>query len=113
MLTPRIGAGSINPPMSDEFKLQRDASQGSRAKTLLENELLTGAFKALKDQYSANLLGTTVDQTDARERLYLAYRVVGEVERHLTSIMSNGSVAAAELKQLTEVAERKKRFGIV
>lgn len=99
--------------MSDEFKLQRDASQGAHAKTLLENELLTGAFKALKEQYSADLLATTVNQTDARERLYLAYRVVGEVERHLTSIVTNGTIAAAELKQLTEVAERKKRFGII
>ena len=99
--------------MSDEFKLQRDVDQASRADRLLNDDLLKKAFAELKDQYTKTLLNTTEDQGAARERMYLAYRVVGEVERHLTNIVNNGKVAKAELDQLAQIAERKKRFGIL
>jgi hypothetical protein len=99
--------------VSDEFKLQRDVDLASRADRLLNDDLLRQAFAELKDQYTKTLLNTTEDQGAARERMYLAYRVVGEVERHLTNIISNGKVSKAELDQLAQLAERKKRFGLI
>jgi hypothetical protein len=48
-----------------------------------------------------------------REKLFLAVNVIGKVRDHLSGIVSNGSVAEAEIKDLRETAERKKRFGIL
>lgn len=93
--------------MIDEDKLSQDAARATRAKHLLENELLQEAFASLRAQYSADLMNTTVDQQGARERLYLAHRIVGEVERHLMIVVNDGKLAARQLKDLSEAAERK------
>ncbi len=99
--------------MSDEHKLRRDASAASRAQALLNDETLISAFKGLEETYTAAWRATTIDDVSAREKLFLAINVVGKVRDHLTAIVNNGKLAAAELKHLAETAERKKRFGVI
>ncbi len=99
--------------MTGEDKLSQAAGKAVRAQRLLEDELLTEAFKGLEDSYTAAWRATTVDQIDAREKLFLAINIVGKVRDHLTGIVNNGKLAAAELKQLAETAERRKRFGAI
>jgi hypothetical protein len=99
--------------MIDEAKLRLDASKALRAQNLLDNELLAGAFKGLEEAYSAAWRATLIDDVAAREKLFLAINIVGKVRDHLTAIVTNGRLAQAELRQLAETAERKKRFGIV
>lgn len=99
--------------MSDEDALSQAAAKAARAQNLLGNELLTEAFKALEDNYTTAWRSTTIDNFGAREKLFLAINIVGKVRDHLTSVVTNGKLAAAELKELADTAERKKRFGIV
>jgi hypothetical protein len=99
--------------MIDESKLSQSAAKAARAQRLLDDELLAEAFKSLEDSYTAAWRATTIDQAPAREKLFLAINVVGKVRDHLTTVLTNGKLAAAELKQLAEMAERKKRFGII
>jgi hypothetical protein len=56
---------------------------------------------------------TTIDDAAAREKLFLAVNIVGKVRDHLTAILANGKLAVAELKELAQVSERWKRFGIL
>lgn len=93
--------------------LSQAAAKAARAQSLLGNELLTEAFEALESAYMAAWRATTIDDVSGREKLFLAINVVGKVQNHLTSVVNNGKLAAAELKQLAETAERRKRFGIV
>lgn len=99
--------------MTDEFKLGEVAAKAVRAQKLLDNELLTEAFEGLEDAYTAAWRSTTIDDAGAREKLFLAINIVGKVRDHLTSIVTNGRLAQAELKELAQTAERKKRFGIL
>lgn len=99
--------------MTDEIALQRAVNRAQQARDLLENELIKDAFKSLEDSYTAAWRGTTIDDVNGREKLFLAINVVGKVRDHLTKTVSNGSVAEAEIKDLRETAERKKRFGIL
>ena len=99
--------------MIDEHKLLRDNSRALGAQALLENDLLTEAFKTLEDSYTAAWRNTTIDDVSAREKLFLAINVIGKVRDHLTTAVVNGKLAQAELKQLADTAERKKRFGIL
>ena len=99
--------------MIDEDELSKAAAKGNRARNLLDNDLLTEAFKGLEDSYTAAWRATTIDDISGREKLFLAINIVGKVRDHLTSVVNNGKLAAAELKELSQVAERKKRFGIV
>lgn len=99
--------------MIDESKLAQDAARGTRAKFLLDNDLLADAFKGLEDAYTAAWRATKIDDVNGREKLFLAINIVGKVRDHLSVIVSNGKIAQAELKAIAETAERKKRFGIV
>jgi len=38
---------------------------------------------------------------------------VGKVRDHLNAVVANGKLAQAELKELTQIAERRRRFGIL
>lgn len=98
--------------MSEDI-LSQAASKAARAQSLLGNELLSEAFEALEASYTAAWRATTIDDVSAREKLFLAINIVGKVRDHLNAVVSNGKLAAAELKQLAETAERKKRFGLV
>lgn len=99
--------------MTDEIALQRAVNRAQQARTLLESDILKEAFKGLEDSYTAAWRATTIEDVSGREKLFLAINVVGKVRDHLTSVVSNGSVAEAEIKELRETAERKKRFGIL
>ena len=97
----------------DEIKLGEAAAKASRAQDLLDNELLSEAFTDLEDNYTAAWRATGIDDVGAREKLFLAINIVGKVRDHLTAIVNNGKLAQAELKELAQVAERRKRFGIL
>jgi hypothetical protein len=97
----------------DEIKLGEAAAKALRAQDLLDNELLAEAFRNLEDGYTAAWRATGIDEAGAREKLFLAINVVGKVRDHLTAIVVNGKLAQAELKELAQVAERRKRFGIL
>lgn len=97
----------------NENQLGEAAAKAMRAQDLLDNELLAEAFRGLEDSYTAVWRATAIDDVAAREKLFLAVNVVGKVRDHLTSIVTNGKLAQAELKELARTAERRKRFGIV
>ena len=97
----------------EETKLGEAAAKATRAQDLLDNELLSEAFKGLEDSYTSAWRATGIDDVAAREKLFLAINIVGKVRDHLTAIVTNGKLAQAELKELARTAERRKRFGIV
>ena len=96
--------------MTDELKLIRDRDKANRAKTLLTDELLMGAFETLRNQYSMALLGSPVDRSEDREQLYRAFRVVTEVERHLMQVVENGKLADAEIQALELMSQPQRRW---
>jgi hypothetical protein len=99
--------------MSDENELDQAAAKALRAQELLDNELLGEAFETLEKSYTSAWRATTIDDFAAREKLFLAINIVGKVRDHLGAVVANGKLAQAELKELAQTAERRKRFGIV
>jgi hypothetical protein len=97
----------------DETKLGEAAAKAVRAQGLLDDELLGEAFKGLEDSYSSAWRATAIDDVSGREKLFLAINIVGKVRDHLASLVANGKLAQAELKELMQTAERRKRFGIL
>jgi hypothetical protein len=99
--------------MTDESRLQEAAAKAVRAQELLDNGLLADAFENLEQNYIAAWRATTVDDAAGREKLFLAINIVGKVRDHLASVVANGRLAEAELKELAHLAERKRRFGLL
>lgn len=88
-------------------------ARGARAADLLENDLLKEAFAKLEADYIAAWRATAPDNQIGREKLYLAINVIGKVKEHLTQVVSDGKVAAAQLAQIANEEARKKRFGLI
>lgn len=82
--------------------------RANRAAALLNDELLAESFKALEEAYVQRWRSTNIEDVVGREKLFLAINVVGKVQQNLNTILSNGKLAARELKDLAEEAERKK-----
>jgi len=85
----------------------------ARAEALLDDELVTEAFTGLEDSYVAAWWATAIDDVSVHEKLFLAINIVGKLRDHLAAIVTNGKLAQAELKQIAQAAERRKRFGIL
>lgn len=94
----------------NEDALTQATAKALRAQNLLDNDLLTEAFKGLEDSYTQAWRATMIDDVSAREKLFLAINVVGKVREHLAAIVSNGKLAAVELRALAEAAERPRRW---
>lgn len=88
-------------------------NRASRAQQLLENELLQEAFQSLEQSYTQAWRSTLIEDVPGREKLFLAINIVGKVKDHLVKVANSGKIAAAELREIAETAERRKRFGIL
>ena len=60
----------------EQAKLQQELSQSNKASELLNDPLLKESFDKLKNLYSTSLLNTGANETETREKLWLAYNVV-------------------------------------
>lgn len=93
----------------DEIKLGIAQHRGIRAAELLENSLLQETFQYLENRYLEAWRSTKVLQTTERERLWQAVQILGIIQEHLKSHVTNGRIAAEDLRRLSEESQRKKR----
>ncbi len=82
----------------EQGKLQQEVSQSSKAKQLLDNPLFKDALDELKKLYAESLFNTGAKETETREKLWLAYNVVGKVEQHIREILDTGKLAKKQLE---------------
>ena len=93
---------------NQEAKLQQEVSQANKVKQLFENPLLKESFKKLKKLYAESLFNTGAKETEAREKLWLAYNVVGKVEQNLLEILDTGKLASKELEDFRKSIKNQK-----
>ncbi len=91
----------------DEVKLGQAQHRGVRAEELLNNSLLQEAFQYLEQRYLGAWRSTKALQTVEREKLWQAIQILGIIHEHLKSHVTNGRIAAADLRRLSEEHERR------
>jgi len=89
-------------------KLQEEISQSNKAKQLFENPLLKESFEKLRKVYSDSLFNTGAKEETTREKLWLAYNIVGKVEQHLLEILDTGKLASKQLEDFRTNIRNKK-----
>lgn len=99
--------------MTDESPLDADLRKGNAATRLLADPVLIEAFEGLRAEYLKAWEATGARDTDARERLWQAYQIVGKVRTHLSHVASGGKMAQKQIDDVAKLGETKKRFGIV
>ena len=89
-------------------KLNQEVSQANKAKQLFENPLLKESFDKLKKLYSESLFNTGAKETETREKLWLAYNIVGKVEQQLLEILDTGKLADKQLEDFRKSIKNQK-----
>ena len=89
-------------------KLNQEVSQANKAKQLFENPFLKDSFDKLKKLYSESLFNTGAKETETREKLWLAYNVVGKVEQNLLEIIDTGKLASKQLEDFRKNIKNEK-----
>ena len=93
----------------DQANRERELSRSSQAKQLLENKLFQESIDSLKKIYSEALLDKTgAKEGETKEKLWIAYNVVGKVEQHLKSILETGKLAEKQLEIFRKIQQEKK-----
>jgi hypothetical protein len=92
----------------EQGKLQQEVSQSSKAKQLLDNPLFKDALDELKKLYAESLFNTGAKEQDTREKLWLAYNIVGKVEQHIREILDTGKLAKKQLEDFRNSIKNNK-----
>jgi hypothetical protein len=84
---------------NDQTLREAEVSRSNQAKQILENKIFVEAIDTLKKLYSEALLEKTgAKESDTREKLWIAYNVVGKVEQHLQTVIETGKLAEKQLE---------------
>ena len=92
----------------EQAKLQQELSQSNKASELLNDPLLKESFNKLKNLYSTSLLNTGANETETREKLWLAFNIVGKVEQNLQEILDTGKLASKQLEDFRNHIQNQK-----
>jgi len=94
----------------DEHKLLRDNSRSVEARALLDNALFNEALASIERDLIEAWKITPPRDTDGRERCWTAIQQLGRLKGYFESALNDGKLAAHQLKELAESAERKRFF---
>ena len=76
-----------------------EINRSNEAKQILDSKLFQESIETLKKIYSEALLEKTgAKESDTREKLWIAYNVVGKVEQHLQTVIETGELATKQLE---------------
>ena len=93
----------------DQTLREQEISRSQQANQILQSNLFQESIETLKKLYSEALLDKTgAKESDTREKLWIAYNVVGKVEHHLKSILETGKLAEKQLEDFRKTEKEKK-----
>ena len=93
----------------DQTLREQEISRSQQANQILQSNLFQESIETLKKLYSEALLDKTgAKESDTREKLWIAYNVVGKVEQHLKSILETGKLAEKQLEEFRKTEKEKK-----
>jgi hypothetical protein len=84
----------------NEDKLHAATVRRARAEALLNNELLKEIFRDLEADLHKTWSATTLPETAAREKLWTATQVLGDIRNMLYKAIGDGKVAQAQIDQM-------------
>ena len=89
--------------------MSQEVRRSDKAKQILENPIFKESIEKLKNLYTQSLFNTGAKEQDTREKLWLAYNVVGKVEDHIKEILDTGKLASRQLEDFRK-QEKSKKF---
>ena len=93
----------------DQTQRTLEIGRSNQAKQILQSKIFQESIETLKKIYSEALLEKTgAKESDTREKLWIAYNVVGKVEQHLHTIVETGKLASKQLEDFRKQQDNTK-----
>jgi hypothetical protein len=83
-----------------EGKLREQIDRAAQAERLMRDPILLEAFEKLDAEFLRAWRGTNVDDTAARERIYMLCQSLEAVRTHLAAVVTDGKIAKLNLEKL-------------
>lgn len=83
----------------NEHKVRQRQDRAARAEALLRNELFVEAFEYLDEQFIEAWKTSSVDDSEAREKLFHLMQALGAVKGYFQSVVEDGKLAKAQLDE--------------
>ena len=83
--------------MENEGKLRQNLDRGEKAQALLRNEILIETFDFLEKQYHDAWANSSVEQNEAREKIFMMLQNLQTVKQHIESVVMTSKLANDQL----------------
>lgn len=78
-------------------RVETELERGNKAAELLRNPIFSESFEVLREHYQESWQQTDPNDVESRERIYVAINVLGDIRRHIESVMTTGKFAGEEI----------------
>ena len=85
-----------------ELELRRRKARADHAESILNDGLVTAAFKDIQESLAASILGSALDQTQQREDAYRCLRLLARLRDGFEAHIRDGVLADHKLAELKE-----------
>lgn len=89
-----------------EHQLIREIDRGRQAQAVVESPIFREAVDGLRDQLLGDWRATAPKDTQGREQLWLAQRLLQQIEAHLTQVMTTGVMASLQIDRDRTLMQR-------
>ena len=79
---------------------RRDIERGRIAQDILDNEIFQEAMEMLEDEYKKIWAATKQEESEQRERLWMAMKLIPEFERQLRIIVEKGIIKKNQIVKI-------------
>lgn len=84
--------------MADSNRM--DIERGRIAQDILDNEIFQEAMEMLEDEYKKIWASTKQEESEERERLWMAMKLIPEFERQLRIIVEKGIIKKNQIVKI-------------
>tara|TARA_Y100000590_G_scaffold470609_1_gene666899 strand:- start:5184 stop:5453 length:270 start_codon:yes stop_codon:yes gene_type:complete len=84
--------------MADSNRM--DIERGRIAQDILDNEIFQEAMEMLEDEYKKIWAATKQEESEERERLWMAMKLIPEFERQLRIIVEKGIIKKNQIVKI-------------
>ena len=88
--------------------LEQRLAEGNRAKQILEDDVYTGAFDAIKAKVIDEWTNSPARDAEGRERLWTYLQMLNKLQATMQTTMETGQLASLELQHRQTAADRIK-----
>lgn len=100
---------------SQEVRLvnpQAAKAKAERYQRWAEEDGLKDAIQSIRQAYINSFIGSAVTDTQGRENVYIALKIIDKIEGHIQNVIGGGKIAEKELAKI-EKEQTRGRFKII